>query len=470
MERSDDVRVKEVLVAANRAWLRMAGFRERRERYKNFTYGRQWEDMVMSPIKGKLMTEGEHVALSGKNPLTNNMIRQLVKCVIGRYRDRRSGVEIPKPLVKAYRANQLSELDCRALEEFLISGSVIQRVVEEHRPQGRGVWVDNVNPRRFFVNQVNDVRGWDAEMVGMLHDMSLTEVVMRFAKGDVRRAAELREIYRDQVMADERDGFFAAPSGRCRVIEVWTLESQEVTECHDRENATLSEVRGDATEFLKKENRKRLRDGRQVIDGALRVVTHWHGRFISPRGELLMEMVSAIPSGQHPFRFKFYPLTDGEVHSMVEDIVDQQKYVNRLITLIDHIMGSSAKGALLFPFHQKIDDMTWEEIGQQWAACDGIIPYSPRSGEPAPQQVVSNGADAGAYNLLNLEMKLFHEISGVSETLLGNGVAGAKGSAMYESQVRNATVALADLLDTFDGFVESRDELILENTNALVGD
>ena len=34
---------------------------------------------------------------------------------------------------------------------------------------------------------------------------------------------------------------------------------------------------------------------------------------------------------------------------VVEDIIDQQRHINRLISLIDFIMGSSAKGVLLVP-------------------------------------------------------------------------------------------------------------------------
>ena len=66
------------------------------------------------------------------------------------------------------------------------------------------------------------------------------------------------------------------------------------------------------------------------------------------RRDIISQYDSSYRHRSHPFVFKLYPLTDGEVHSMVEDVIDQQKYVNRLITLVDHIMGASAKGALLY--------------------------------------------------------------------------------------------------------------------------
>lgn len=455
MDNNAEKRTREVLAAAHRAWMKMSSFRERRERYKSFTYGRQWGDLMVDG-DGKAVSEEELASRNGRTPLTNNLIRQMVKCVIGRYRDQRSQRGAAAELGGVYRANRLNELDCRALEEFLISGCAVQRVVMERRPHGSGVWVDNVNPRRFFVNSISDIRGWDTELVGMLHDMSLTEVVMRFSRGIVGRAQWLRSVYRGRAAVDRSDGFFSAAEGRCRVIEVWTLESRELIDCHDPERGTLTRLDSLSVEELEAENLARERDGRAPLKWRGRVSTQWHCRYITPRGELLGESHSPAWAG-HPFVVKLYPLTDGEIHSFVEDIIDQQKYVNRLITLIDHVMGTSAKGALLFPYRQKLDTMTWEEIGRQWASCDGIIPYDPRGGEPAPQQLVSGGGDIGAYNLLNLEMKLFQDISGVSEALTGSGTAGAKGTSMYDSQVRNATIALADLLETFDGFIEDRD-------------
>ena len=75
-----------------------------------------------------------------------------------------------------------------------------------------------------------------------------------------------------------------------------------------------------------------------------------------------------------------------------------------------------------------------------------------------PSQVVTNTSSTGAYQLLQLQMKLFEDVSGVSEALLGKGLTGARGSELYESQLRNATVALADLFDSFSSFIEERND------------
>ena len=44
--------------------------------------------------------------------------------------------------------------------------------------------------------------------------------------------------------------------------------------------------------------------------------------------------------------FKAYPFIDGEIHSFVADVIDQQRYTNRLITLNDWVIRASAKGVL----------------------------------------------------------------------------------------------------------------------------
>ena len=155
-------------------------------------------------------------------------------------------------------------------------------------------------------------------------------------------------------------------------------------------------------------------------------------------------------------RDRHYPLTDGEVHSFVDDLVDQQRCINRLITIIDHIMSCSAKGVLLFPVEQLPPNMDWEQVMDAWAASDGVIPVTGRGA--MPQQVVTNGGAAGAYQLLALQMKLFDDISGVGDALLGRNDTGAQGANLYEARVRNATIALYDLLLTFEAFTAERDE------------
>lgn len=189
-----------VLAAAHEAWLAGAALRQARRRFKDFTYGRQWGDL-MTLHNGITLTEGEYAANTGRIPQTNNLIRQLVKSVIGRFRyeaaqQQEAASRRRDPIAAERRLNSLDEMDARTLEEFLISGCALQRVVCERRPGNRRpqVYVDLVSPGRFFVNRFSDPRGWDIELVGMLHEMSMAEVMMRFGHGRGAREA-IRRAY-----------------------------------------------------------------------------------------------------------------------------------------------------------------------------------------------------------------------------------------------------------------------------------
>lgn len=77
-------RAFEVLWQAQQYWLAMDTFRRDRERNKNYTYGRQWDDYVC--VDGKQMREEDLIKKQGNVPLKNNLIRRMVQAVLGVYR------------------------------------------------------------------------------------------------------------------------------------------------------------------------------------------------------------------------------------------------------------------------------------------------------------------------------------------------------------------------------------------------
>ena len=472
----DTANAARILHAAYNAWNKGAELRRTRNRNKNFTYGRQWNDLT-TDIDGNPITEGQKIREAGKEPLTNNMMRQMVKSVVGRFRNIIKDEQPDGDLSAIIKLNQADELDSRALEEFLISGCCIQRVDFDTRT-GNTMRIDNVNINRFFVNAMQDPRAWDCEIVGQLHDCSLAELIMRTgARNNRSKAAWIREIYCNEhtetVITDfssklgaNNEGstdFWHARNGKFRAIEVWTLESREILKCHDRKKAKYYTMPVSAQSSIDKENKKRRKSGEPEISTQWDIAEVWHCRWFSPMGDLLTEYDSPYRHGSHPYIMKFYPLTDGEVHSFVEDVIDQQKYVNRLITLIDHIMGASAKGVLLFPETGLPDGFTWHDIKRIWSATNGIIPYSPNHSGDIPKQISTNATDIGAYEMLQVQMKLFEEISGVNSALQGKLSSSAIGSETFQRQIDNATIALGDIYETFNSFRSDRNRKILES-------
>ena len=454
-----------MLATAHKAWLAAANLRQRRTRNKRFTYGSQLDDPVMAD-DGSITTEGEALRQAGKQPLTNNLIRQLVKSVVGRFRRDIAQSDRAWPSAEAKRlhqVNMLDELDARLLEEFLISGCCIQKIEPQRILNTVDLRVSNVSVNRFFSNAFSDPRAFDCTLIGEIHDMTIAEIIMRLCGADRSRAHWIRNIYsaenaaqrvndissRIGIAADDNLSFFYPRNGKCRIYEIWTLETREVLRCHDRSTARIFFLPTDTCQ-------KSLRG----IDVNWDIMQLWHCRWITPMGDVVAEYDSPFAHAEQPYIVKFYPLTDGEVHSFVEDVIDQQKYVNRLISLVDNIMNSSAKGVLLYPADALPPGFSWQDIARLWHRPNAVIPFDSTL-QRMPQQVVNNGSDVGAYQLLSLEMKLFDEISGVSGALQGREVSASTGSALYERQTENAIIALADIFDTFRSFRSSRNEKLL---------
>ena len=121
-------------------------------------------------------------------------------------------------------------------------------------------------------------------------------------------------------------------------------------------------------------------------------------------------------------------------------------------------IGDWGLGVLLFPVGQKPSNVTWEDIANNWASPDGIIPITDRTSH-LPQQINSTAGDVGAHRLLEMQLKLFEDTSGVSSTLLGNtsSIPANGGSAPFEAQLRQANASLADLMATFTAWRRDRD-------------
>ena len=457
-----------VLRAAYQAWMNAAGLRQSRLRNKRFTYGDQWGDLVRDH-QGCVMTEGEHLASQGCESITNNLIRQLVKTIVGRFRSQYISHDMNQaetPLGAVAEANELDELDSRALEEFLISGCCFQRVEHQHKPgESERVTVENVNVNKMFIGPMCDPRAWDCELIGQLHDLNIAQLLRRVADGNPRKAAWVRRLYTDNAESRQADfttrlgadsqlgcDFWHSRDGKCRAIEVWTLESREVIVCHNRCEGTLTVEPAPTS--------RRLRN-RPDTTTRWDIATVWHCRWFSPMGDLLAEYDSPWKHGSHPFVIKLYPLTDGEVHAVVEDIIDTQKHVNRMISLLDQVMRTSAKGVLLFPETALPDGWTWEDARRCWSSANGLLPYNPRYSEAKPEQISANGTNIGAYQMIELQMKLFEEISGVSGALQGKDPTVNSANA-YQLQSENASIALSDVFETFEAFRRQRDRKIAQ--------
>lgn len=478
----------DVLERARECWTLMRRYREDRERCKRYAYGDQWGDCVV--VGGKKMTEGDYIKEQGSIPLKNNLIRRLVCSVIGVYRsqdkepicvarDRKEselGEVMSCCLKYNMELNGMDELLSRTFEEFLIGGLVVHKKTYGWRNGRNDCWTDMVHPNNFFVDtSMRDPRGWDVGIIGELHDMSFGRLCENFARsrGDYERLQYIyqgggrRYNFRGGMEFGSGEGvedfYMPLDSSMCRVIEVWTKELKPRYRCVDYLNGEVFKVEvEDYGAVVKRENERRLAEGASVgleegdiplIEGDWFMDNYWYYRYLTPYGDVLSEGETPYEHGSHPYVFKAHPFLDGEVHSFVSDVIDQQRYVNRLVTMYDWIMRSSAKGVLMIPEECIPADKTLEDFAEEWTRFDGVISFKAKAGVPLPQQVSSNATNIGIRELLSLQLQFFEDISGVHGALQGKpGNSNVSGS-LYAQQAQNSTMALLDLLQSYGSFV-----------------
>ena len=74
--------------------------------------------------------------------------------------------------------------------------------------------------------------------------------------------------------------------------------------------------------------------------------------------------------------------------------------------------------------------------------------------------MVTKDVTSGVTEVLDTQMQLFRDISGVSSALLGTDVPAATGSGLYNAQTQNSLTAIADILHSFSCFLDARDRLV----------
>lgn len=483
-------RAYDVLAMAQTYWSNMDDFRRERERNKRYTYGDQWDDTIT--VDGCRMTEGEYIQKQGNVPLKNNLIRRLVRNVIGVYRsqskepvcnardrdEQKLGETMSTVLQYNMQLNRMNELYARTMEEYMVGAFVVHRKWYGWRNDKLDCWTDYVNPNRFFVDtNMRDFRGWDVTCCGEIHDISFGDLLGQFAQApsDYERLANIyraannmrgfvsaRASFGVSTRRNDIDFLLNTDESLCRVIEVWRKETKPRYRCHDYNNGDVFKIDvNDKKALVDDVNQQRLEQGLSLgmakediplVKAEWFVDSYWYYYYLTPFGDILAEGETPYAHKSHPYVFKAYPFIDGEIHSFVSDVIDQQRYANRLVTMYDWIMRASAKGVLLVP-DECLGDQSPEDFADAWTRFNGVVLYHAKPGVPAPTQVANNSTNIGISELLNLQLKFFEDISGVHGALQGRqGTTGTSGT-LYAQQAQNATTSLLDLLDSFSQFV-----------------
>lgn len=483
----------DILMDVMNAWSSLQEFRDMAERYARYTFGDQWSDKV-NTTKG-IMTERKNILRQGNIPLQNNRIRGIVRSVVGvfqsqqtepvclsRDRDKQiKGEMMSNTIQYIYQLNKLWGLDSSCLNDFLVTGIGAFKSTYGWRQGKMDVWTDKVNYNRiFFDNHMLDPRHWDCHLIGELHDVSLYDVMSQFSDGSPERADEIRDIYSGcttemtisylENLTDSNNASldFMSPvdETRCRVIEVWKKESKERYLCHDTLTAEYYKIDLDSLPSILLENERRK--GKQMQMGVeesdMRLIeytwfidSYWYYYYLSPMGDVLKEGETPFWHGSHPYSFKIYPFFNGQAFPFVGDFIDQQRYINRLITLNDFMIRSSAKGVLAIDEQAIPEGWTEQDYIDEWTSYNGVILYTSKAGAKLPQQIVSSSTNLGLTDMLSIQLKLLEDISGVQGALQGQQAKSGTPASLYMQQVQNSATSLTELFEAFRELREERD-------------
>lgn len=496
----------ELLDRCRQAWNNLENVRAVRERTKRYCYGDQWGDTVKVYRGGFTteMTEREYLKRKNTVPLSNNVMVSILNTIVGVYA--KQGTE-PVCFARTHDAQMLSDMmsatmQCNwqntqmedllkhIIEDYLVGGVAIARETYEDREQEiEDSWTDFVEPNYAFWEGGSDPRHLDLSLVGVLHDVSREDLYKKFAREEYGLTIEkLNDIFQLDDADGSPDGTmhndindlsnitFDAPSriGHfVRVIEAWSTETRYRYQCYDpiASNDSDAYFRVDASDLVmlrqldaKNADRKRqydfmgvAEDDRAYITRKLIADKYWLYTYLAPDGTVLCRGESPYDYHSHPFSIKLFPFVNGEIHPFMANVIDQQRYINRLIIMNDMAIRSSAKGLMMVPKQVIPDDMTPEQFAEQATEYDGIIFYEPKKTLPnsRPDVVTSNAVNLGTNELLQIELNLIRDVSNVSGALQGKTPSAGTSASRYSMESQNAATSLFTILKDMDVFTEN---------------
>ncbi len=484
---------KELLEKGYAAWCNLADFRAERRRNIEYRNGNQWSDMVADPDNsGKMIRESDLLTRQGKSLLKHNFIQQFIRNISGQMitnptqsvvyartdEDVQLGEMLTNTLQSCHHANQVERIDLSLLEELILSGVGCYKVSydykhEQNSGEGR---VDVVQGGRlFFDTDLTDSSLRALSLIGEVHDYTHEEVISSFARTPDDEKF-INKIYAPTVShpsagCKESDYYMPSSPAYCRVIEIWYRSGRWEKYVHDYLTGEITRNDSITDKEVEKINRARLAEcraaGHNEEDAPLirvdnRYTYYWSVAFLAPTGEVLHTAESPYIHQSHPYVLTSLPTIDGSAKALVSDVIDIQRYINRLIVMIDFIMGTSAKGVLMVPENSLPDGYSIDDFTSEYVKSNGVILYKPNATRDIPFQISSNSTNVGAWEMLNIQIGLIKELSGISNAIQGGSTNGYTASSLYAQQAENSQLNLKVLFNTIRFAQKQRDEKLLK--------
>ena len=485
-----------------RDWDAMDYLRKEHSRNLRYKNGDQWSDTVPDPDHPhRTIREDALISRSGKVPLKHNYIQQYIRNIHGqllssptqtvvyaRSRDDQPlGEMLTNALQACHQLNRIRKIDINVVEELCLTGIACAKVrygywSTKNRTDGK---VDLVNINRLFFNaDIEDPRLTDIRRIGELHDYTFDDLVRNFAtcREDVQALREIYGICHDHTKLENLyenhasrlqnlNFLYTNDLGKYRVIEVWERLGRWVLYIHDYADGT-EEIYTELTmQEVEAINASRIEQGMaagiapdtvKLIYAREQYEYYWRVKYLTPNGYCIKETESPYAHEEHPYVLAAMPVIDGRFKAVLSDVIDIQRYINRLLTLLDFIIGASAKGLLMVPQECIPDDMDIQDFAREYVKTNGVILIKKGAYDKLPKQISMNGTNIGAWEMFAQEMNIMQQISGLNGAVQGQVPRANTPSSLYAQQAQNSMMNFVVLFENYNMFCEERDEKLLK--------
>lgn len=485
-----------------RDWDAMDYLRKEHSRNLRYKNGDQWSDTVPDPDHPhRTIREDALISRSGKVPLKHNYIQQYIRNIHGqllssptqtvvyaRSRDDQPlGEMLTNALQACHQLNRIRKIDINVVEELCLTGIACAKVrygywSTKNRTDGK---IDLVNINRLFFNaDIEDPRLTDIRRIGELHDYTFDDLVRNFAtcREDVQALREIYGICHDHTKLENLyenhasrlqnlNFLYTNDLGKYRVIEVWERLGRWVLYIHDYADGT-EEIYTELTmQEVEAINASRIEQGMaagiapdtvKLIYAREQYEYYWRVKYLTPNGYCIKETESPYAHEEHPYVLAAMPVIDGRFKAVLSDVIDIQRYINRLLTLLDFIIGASAKGLLMVPQECIPDNMDIRDFAREYVKTNGVILIKKGAYDKLPKQISMNGTNIGAWEMFAQEMNIMQQISGLNGAVQGQVPRANTPSSLYAQQAQNSMMNFVVLFENYNMFCEERDEKLLK--------
>ena len=494
----------ELLTRCRNAWNNLSGVRETRARTMRYCTGDQWSDTIRVYKNGywQEMSERDYMERRNQTPMSNNIMVSILESITGLYakqgtepvcfardNDSRQLSDMMSATMQCnWQTTEMQDLLNHAIKDYLQGGQMFVRESwEDKELEMPDAWTELMEPDHMFFECGSDPRHNDLSLIGVLHDVSREDLYQKFAREeygltikDLDTIFDLEDPYIHEGGYEFNDekalanlSFDYTNKGRhyLRVIEVWTTETKPRLQCFDpiatSGNNAYFRIDLDDTAMIAKlrsDNNKRKQqydemgipeDERAYIKSWEVADKYWYYTYMSPDGTILCQGETPYDYKSHPFTMKLYPYINGEIHPFMANVIDQQRYINRLIVMNDMALRSSFKGFKMIPL-SVLGNKTPEEFMQDAIEYDGWLFYKPSKNAPQvkPEIITSSAVNIGTNELLQIELNLIREVTNVSGALQGKTPSAGTSAARYAQESQNATTSLFTILSDMEVFTE----------------